>query len=170
VRKSSQDHSQLAGEVVVDLLDNDEYPSNIGHVAAVSDQQILVIRRDWHELTHFSLDVLELDDCNGIEYVEQRAWYRLLLGYVGLFSAVLLLGMLVLDGEPVTARTAPLIILLIALVSFGVRLVTSTRRHLLRFDMPGEVLDWRSPAIDFESKAAAARSVRDIAEARGLLR
>ena len=39
MRKSSQDHSALAGKVVVDLLDNDEYPSNIGHVAAMSDQQ-----------------------------------------------------------------------------------------------------------------------------------
>ena len=170
MRKSSQDHSKLAGEVVVDLLDNDEYPSNIGHVAAVSDRQILVIRRDWHELTHFSLDVLELAECKGIEYVEQRAWYRLVLGYLGLFSAVLLLAMLVLGGEPVTAKTAPLVIALIALVSFGVRLVTSTRRHLIRFHMPGEILDWRSPAIDFKSKSAAARSVREIAAERGLLR
>ena len=90
--------------------------------------------------------------------------------YLGLVAAVLLLGMLVFGGEPVTARTAPLVIALIALVSFGVRLVTSTRRHLIRFDMAGEVLDWRSPAIDFKSKSAAARSVREIAEERGLLR
>ena len=170
MRKSTQDHSDLEGEFVVDLLDKDEYASNLGHVAAISDRQLLVVRRDWHELTHFRLDVLEMDDCRGIAYIEQRAWYRIVLGVAGLLGAVLVLGLLVFGDEPVNARTAPVIVLLVALVSFGVRLVTSTRRHLIRFDMPDETLDWRSSAIDFKSKLAAATAVRDFARERGVLR
>ena len=64
----------------------------------------------------------------------------------------------------------PVIVFLVALVSFGLRLSTSTRRHLIRFDLPGEVLDWRSPAIDFKSKAGAAEAVRKLARERDLLR
>lgn len=170
MRKSTQDHSDLEGEFVIDLLGKDEYASNLGHVAAVSDRQMLVVRRDWHELTHFRLDVLEMADCRGIEYVEQRAWHRLVLGVVSLIGAVLILGLLVVGQEPVDARMAPVIVFLVALVSLGVRLTTSTHRHLIRFDMPGEVLDWRSPAIDFKSKSGVAKAVRELARERGLLR
>jgi hypothetical protein len=170
MRKSTQDHSDLEGAFVVDLLEKDEYASNLGHVAAVSDRQILAIRGDWHELTHFRLDVLEMSDCRGIEYVEQRAWYRVVLGIVSLIGAASVLGFLVFGGEPVDARTAPVVVVLVALISLGVRLVTSTRRHLLRFELPGEILDWRSTPINFESRTAAAIAVRDFARERGLLR
>jgi hypothetical protein len=170
VRKSSQDHTALAGAFVITLLDNDEYASNIGHVAAVSDRQLLVLRRDWHELTHFRLDVLDMDDCRGIRYRERRAWGRLVLGYAALVAAGILLLVLAFGSGGMSARTAPAIVAAVALVSFGVRLVTSTRRHVIHFEMPGETLDWRSPAIDFKSKSGAAGAVRDYAERRGILR
>jgi hypothetical protein len=170
MHKTSQDHSGIEGELVVNLLDKQEYPSNIGHVAAVSDRQILVLRRDWHELTHFRLDVLEMADCRAIEYREQRVWYRILLGYACLFAAVALLVLLVAGDGELSAQAAPAVIALVALVAFGVRFGTSTRRHVIRFDMPDEMLDWRSPAIDFKLKSEAASAVREQARNRGILR
>jgi len=169
MHKNSQDHSEIEGENIANLLDKDEYPGNIGHVAAVSDRQILVLRRDWHELTHFRMDVLEMADCRGIEYREQRVWYRVLLGYGCLVAAVAMLVLLVTRDE-LTAQMAPAVIALVALVSFGVRFVTSTYRHVIRFDMPDEMLNWRSPAIDFKSKSEAAAAVREHAKRRGILR
>jgi hypothetical protein len=170
MRKTTQDHTGLDGELVANLLDKEEYPSNIGHVAAVSDREILVLRRDWHELTHFRLDVLDMDDCRGIEYREQRVWYRILLGYACLVAAAALLVLLIAGDGDLSAQMAPAIIALVALVSFGVRFVTSTQRHVIRFDMPDETLDWRSPAIDFKSKSEAAGAVREHARSRGILR
>jgi len=156
--------------MIANLLEKEEYPSNIGHVAAVSDRQLLVLRRDWHELTHFRLDVLDMADCSAIEYRQQRAWYRILLGYACLVTAALLLLLLVRAEAGVSPQMAPAIIALVALLSFGVRFVTSTRRHLIRFEMPGEILDWRSPAIDFKLKSDAAIAVCEHARNRGILR
>ena len=67
--------SKIEGESVVVLLDQDEYPSHIGNVAAVSDEHIRVLKRDMNELVHFSLEHLDADDCRAIEYHEETAYY-----------------------------------------------------------------------------------------------
>jgi len=161
---------ELEGQFVAELLDIGEYPSNIGEVAALSDRQLLVIRRDWHELTHFRLEPLDITGCSFIDYRRETAWYRVLAA-AACFGAALVAAWLLVTGwggDP--ARITPLIIGMIALTSFGVRLVTSTHRHVIRFEMPGETLTWRSPAIDFKEKAGAAQAVREFARSRGILR
>ena len=64
----------------------------------------------------------------------------------------------------------PLIIGMIMFVTFGVRFATSTQRHLIRFEMPDEVLEWESPPIDFKSKAEEAVAIREFAKQRGILK
>ena len=161
---------ELDGELVAALLELDEYASHIGGVAELSDRQLLVIRRDRHELTHFRLEKLDIGACRGIEYHRETAWYRVLAAAACFAGTAACAWSIVtgLGGDP--AKTTALTIGMIALVSFGVRLATSTHRHVIRFEMPGETLTWRSPAIDFKEKAGAAQAVREFARRRGILR
>jgi hypothetical protein len=71
--------------------------------------------------------------------------------------------------DEITTKGTPLIIGAIASVSLGARFITSTHRHVIRFEMPDETLVWRSPAIDFDSKREAARAVRVYARKQGSL-
>ena len=41
--------AEIGGNLIAVLLDLDECPSNVGEVAAVSDQQLMLIRRDRNE-------------------------------------------------------------------------------------------------------------------------
>lgn len=166
----SEHHVYLEGEPVAELLDQTEYPSNIGKVVAISDRQICFLRRDRHELTHFKLEYFEMRDCRAIEYQKETAYYRILVGILSFIAVAICMFMLVTNLESYTTEGAPLIIASVALASFGVRFITSTHRHILRFEMPDETLIWRSPAIDFKSKAGAAHAVRKFARERGILR
>lgn len=60
--------SKINGESFVVLIDQDEYPSHIGNVAAISDEHILFLKRDMSELTHFRLEHMDVSDCRAIEY------------------------------------------------------------------------------------------------------
>jgi hypothetical protein len=161
---------KLDGEPVAELLDQDEYASNVGNVAAISDRQICFLRRDWHELTHFKLEYFDVRDCRAIEYQKEMASYRILVGAACFIAALIFVFIIVTGLDEISGVSAPLIIAIIVLVSLGARFVTSTHRHIIRFEMPDETLIWRSPTIDFKSKAEAAHAVRDYARKRGILR
>ena len=161
---------KLDGELVAELLDQDEIPSNIGNVISISDRQICLLRRDRHELTHFKLEYFDVRDCRAIEYQIEIAYYRIFAGAVCFIAALFFASILVTDMDDFSAESAPLIIAVIGLIVFGIRFITSTHRHIIRFEMPDETLIWRSPAIDFKSKAEAAHAVRDYARKRGILR
>jgi hypothetical protein len=160
----------IDGKLIAILLDLDEYPSNVGEVAVVSDQQLMVIRRDRDELVGFKPAYLDVSDCRSIEYIRETAWYRIILAAIGLALAVVLAVMLFQSVGNSTDEITPLIIGTIMLVTFGIRFATSTHRHLIRFEMADEVLEWESPPIDFNSKAADARAVREFARSRGILK
>jgi len=164
------DTVNLDGELVALLLDQDEYASNVGNVAAISDRQICLLRRDRHELTHFKLEYFDVHDCHAIEYQKEMAYYRILAGAVCFVAAVIFLFMLVTGFDDISTESAPFIITAIALVALGVRFITSIHRHIINFEMPDEILTWRSPAIDFKSQAEAAHAVREYARKRGILR
>jgi len=166
----AENHMQLDGELIAELLDQDEYPSNVGEVAAISDKQICLLRRDWHELIHYRLDYLDVGECRAIEYRKDTAYYRLVAGGAFLIAAVVLVFMLVSDVDNFATEGAPLILAVVVLVSVGTRFVTSTHRHIIYFEMLDETLVWKSPAIDFASKADAAHAVREYARNRGILR
>ena len=68
--------------------------------------------------------------------------------------------MLLSDPDRVYTLSAPMIIVMISLAVIGIRFITSTHRNVVRFEMPDQTLTWRSPAIDFDSKADAALAVR----------
>ena len=160
----------IDGEVIAVLLDQDEYPSNVGNVAAISDRQIAYLMRDHDELVGYRLDYLDIADCVSIEYHQEEAWYRKILAgvfYLAAFSVAISFatGMI-----PFTNETQVFIVVVIALVTFAVRFTTSTHRHYIEFEMPERSLHWRSPAIDFKSKAGAAHAVRDYARSRGILK
>jgi hypothetical protein len=163
-------HIQLDGEMIAELLDQDEYPANIGEVAGISDRQICVLRRDWHELTHLRMEYLDVHDCHAIEYRKDTAYYRMAVGIACLVAAIGLVFTLAIGLVDFSTKGAPLIIGVVVLVSIGVRFLTSTHRHIILFAMPDEVLAWRSPAIDFKAKAGAAHAVREYARKRGILR
>jgi len=165
-----EDGIKLDGELVAELLDQDEIPSNIGNVISISDRQICLLRRDRHALTHFRLEYFDVRDCRAIEYRKETAYYRILAGAACFIAALIFMSMLVTDLDDFSAESAPLIIAAIGLVVFGIRFITSTHRHIIRFEMPDETLIWRSPAIDFKSKAEAAHAVREYARKRGILR
>jgi hypothetical protein len=166
-----QEHQiKIDGELVAELLDQDEYPSNVGEVAAISDRQICVLRRDWDELTHFRQEYLDVDDCRAIEYEKERSWYRTVGGAAFLIAAAVVALILLIGLDDFAAEGAPLIIGMIMLVTMGLRLIMSTHRHVIRFEMPDETLVWRAPPIDFKSKAGAAHAVREYARKRGILR
>jgi hypothetical protein len=159
----------LDGDVVAVLLDQDEYPSNVGNVAAVSDRQICLLRRDRHELINYRLEFFDMADCKAIGYENRPIYYRIVIA-IAFFIAAAVAAFLLATGETGNSSDpTPLIIGLIAFVTIGVRFVTSTHRHVISFEMPGEVLQWRSPAIDFKYKADAARAVCEFARQRGIL-
>lgn len=147
-----------------------EYPSNIGNVVAVSDRQICFLKRDVHELIHYRFEFFDTGDCKAIDYQDQMVYYRV-AGAVISFVIAAILAITLLSGSDGGAQDfRALVIGLIATLAFGARLVTSTHRHVINFEMPDEVLHWRSPAIDYKEKAEAAHAVREFARGRGILR
>lgn len=166
----NEDNVRIDGEKIAVLLDQDEYPSNIGEVVAVSDQQLCYLRKDKDELVGFKLEYLDIDQLRAVEYHQEEAWYRKILAGLFFLAAAAVALALATGIVPFNSESQALIILIIALVTFGVRFTTSTHRHYIRFDMPDRTFHWRSPAIDFKSKAAAANSVVEYAEGRGILR
>lgn len=163
-----ENRMQLEGNLVAELLDAEEHHSNIGNVAAVSDLEICFLRRTRHELVPFRLEYFDVNDCRAIEYGTETAWYRI-VGALASFAIALFLGVpMVIGINKITAESGPILGLAIGLITLGVRLVTSTHRHRLRFEMPEETLIWRSPAIDFDYKAEAAAAVRNYARTRGI--
>ena len=160
---------QLDGEFIAELLDQDEYPSNIGNVVAVSDQQICVLRRDWHELSHCRLEYLDMNDCRSIEYQSKAVYYRIVVGVAFFALAAFLIFTIAGSLPSLSPEEAPLVVALIGSVTFGIRFITSTHWHVIRFEMPDEVVAWRSPAIDYEAKVEAVAAVCDFARKRGIL-
>jgi len=163
-------HIKIEGNLVADLLDQDEFPSNVGSVAAVSDRELVVLRRDRNELTGFKLEYLDMDDCEAVDYQTQIAWYRIVVGVACFLAAATFLYLLAGTYTEAVEDRGTLIIAIVICATVGVRFITSIHRHVMHFEMPGETLTWRSPAIDFKSKAAAARAIRDYAGRKGLLR
>lgn len=160
---------EIKGELVAELLDQIEYHSNIENVAAISSEQICFLRRRHHELVPFAIEYLDVNDCKSVEYRQQTAYYRIIAAILFFTGAIAIAVMLALDPDRLSAENGPIIILAIGLVTFGIRFATSVHRHILTFRMPDETLTWRSPAIDFKSKAEAAHAVRDFARERGIL-
>lgn len=163
-------HINLDGTFVAELLDQDEYPSNIGSVAAVSDRQIVLLKRDKRELTNYRFEYTDIRDCRAISYKKETAYYRIAVGVTCFLAAAFFVFTLLSGVDDLVEQGAPLIIGGIAAVTIGIRFVTSTHRHVIRFEMPDEVLTWRSPAIDYDFKMTAAHAVREYARERGILK
>jgi hypothetical protein len=170
MEEASKHHVEIEGELIAELLDQMEYPSKVGNVAAVSDRQIILLKRDRKELINYRFEYYDMADCRSIAYHRETAWYRVLLGAACFVGVGVFVFMMLSDLDNFVDKATPLIIGSVACVSFGVRLVTSTHRHVLRFEMPAETLIWRSPAIDYDSKAEAAHAVRAFARERGILK
>jgi hypothetical protein len=163
-------HTKIEGELVAELLDQQEYHSNIENVAVVSSEQLCFLKRVHHEVVPFALEYLDMKDCRAIEYKRDTAYYRIVAAILCFGGAIVLAYLLATDPEPMAVENGPLIIMTIGLVTFGIRFSTSIHRHILRFHMPDQTLIWRSPAIDYKSKAEAAHAVREFARERGLLK
>lgn len=161
---------ELDGELVAELLDQGEYPSNIDNVAAISSREICFVRRARHKLIPFNIEYLNVCDCQAIEYLKDTAYYRIVAGIACFLMALIVAFNLATDPAGLSVDSGPLIIAIIALATFGIRFITSTHRHIMHFEMPDETLVWRSPAIDFKSKAEAAHAVCDFARQRGILK
>ncbi len=161
---------ELDGELVAVLLDQDEYPSNIGNVVAVSDRQICFLKRDIHELIHYRFEFYEIDNCKAIEYRDQMVYYRVVVAVVSFILTAILAFTLLTGSDGGAQDFRALVIGLIAVLTLGIRFITSTHRHVVNFEMTDEVLSWRSPAIDYREKAEAAHAIREFARQRGILR
>jgi len=120
---------KIDGEVIAILLDQGEYPANVGNVAAVSDQQIACLKRDHGALVGFKLEYLDVNECVAIEYHQEEAWYRKVFAALFFIGAAAIAIMMAIGFIPFNSETQALIILVIALVTFGVRFTTSTHRH-----------------------------------------
>ena len=166
----TDNRTDLEGNVIAILLDKEEYPSKVGNVAAISDQQILYLKRDRHELVNFRYEFFDIGDCKAIEYIDEMVYYRVVVAVLSIVLTVVLLFMLVTGLDGGSKDVTPFIIGPIASMTFFIRFITSTHRHVLYFEMPDQVLTWRSPAIDYKSKAEAAHAVREFARKRGILR
>ena len=161
---------ELEGKLVAVLLDQDEYPSNIGNVVAVSDRKICFLKRDVHELIHYRFEFYDMDDCKRIEYRDQIVYYRVVVAVVCLIVAAILAFTLFSGSDGGAQDFRALVIGLIAVSVIGVRFVTSTHRHVINFEMPDQVLHWRSPAIDYKERAEDAHAIREFARGHGILR
>ena len=170
MEEHQEHHIKIDGKLIAELLDQGEYPSNVGEVVAISDRQICLLRRDWDELTHFRLEYLDVNDCRAIEYEKETSWFRVVAGSAFLVAAAVVAFVLLMGLDDFTTEGAPFIIAMIMLFTMGYRLITSTYRHVIRFEMPDEMLVWRAPPIDFKFKAEAAHAVREYARSRGILR
>lgn len=162
--------TELEGETIAVLLDQEEYPSNVNNVAAISDRQICYVRKDRHELVNYRFEFFDMDDCEAIEYRDQPVYYRVVLAVIFFVLTAALAIAMALGYDFGAQDFRALIIGAIALLTFGFRFATSTHRHVINFEMPDQVLTWRSPPSDFNYKAPMAQAVRDFARERGLLR
>jgi len=165
----SKHHIELDGTLVAELLDQSEHPSNIGNVAAISDQQIVLLRRDKRELVNYRFEYFDVRDCHAIRYQKETAYYRIIVGAACFLAAAFFVFMLLAGVNDMVEQGGPLIIGTIASVTIGIRFVTSTHRHVIRFELPDQTLTWRSPAIDIKSRVTAAHAVREYARERGIL-
>ena len=75
----SKHHIELDGTLVAELLDQSEHPSNIGNVAAISDQQIVLLKREKRELVNYRFEYFNVRDCRAIRYQEETAYYRIIV-------------------------------------------------------------------------------------------
>ena len=93
--EDSQHHIELDGTLVAELLDQSEHPSNIGNVAAISDQQIALLRRDKRELVNYRFEYFDVRDCRAVRYQKETAYYRIAVGaacfLAGTFFIIMLL-------------------------------------------------------------------------------
>jgi hypothetical protein len=121
-------------------------------------------------LIHFRFEFYDMDDCNAIEYKDKMVYYRMAVAAVSFVLAAILTFTLLSGSDGGTQDFRALVIGLIAALAIGVRFVTSTHRHVINFEMPDQVLSWRSPATDYRFKAEAAHAVRDFARGRRILR
>ena len=80
----------VGGQLVAVSLDLDEYPSNAGEVAAISDQQLILIRWNRNELVGFKPACPNSPDCKRIESRGEMAWYRIVVIATGFQLAVVL--------------------------------------------------------------------------------
>ena len=92
------------------------------------------------------------------------------MGVTLLITALVLAISHIVRYAELSAESGPVIIVIVAFGSIGYRFITSIDRHVIRFEMPDKILIWRSPAIDFDSKAESAHAVREFARKRGILR
>ena len=166
----TDNETELEGNVVAILLDKEEFPSNVGNVAVVSDRQILLLKRDRHELVNYRYEIVDIDDCRAVEYIDQMVYYRVAVAVISFILTAVLAFMLVTGIDGGSQDITPFIIGPLATITFGIRFITSTHRHIINFEMPDKVLTWRSPAIDYKYKAEAAHAVREFARSRGILR
>ena len=97
-------------------------------------------------------------------------YYRAVIAVVGFIIAAILAFTLLSGSDGGAQDFRALVIGLIAVLTFGVRFITSIHRHVINFEMPDQVLHWRSPAIDYKERKEAAHAIRDFARKRGLLR
>ncbi len=162
--------AELEGEIVAVLLDKQEYPSNVDNVAAISDRQICFLKKDRHELVNYRIEFYDTDDCTVIEYRDEMVYYRIVVAIVSFITTAVLAFILATGSYGSSQEFPPLIVGLVATLTFGFRFITSTHRHVVNFEMPDRVLSWRSPAIDYRSRADAAHAVREFARERGILR
>ena len=109
-------------------------------------------------------------DCESIEYEDKPVYYQIVLGIACFIGAALAVYMLATGVTGVSEDPTPVIVALVAFLTIGIRFITSTHRHVIRFEMPDEMLKWRSPAIDYKYKAEAAHAVREFARKRGTFR
>jgi hypothetical protein len=77
MEKSSSNCEACDGEIVAILLDQDEYSSNVGSVAVVSDRQLCRLKHDRHELIHYRSESFDMADCAAIEYQDKMVYYRI---------------------------------------------------------------------------------------------
>ena len=89
----------IGGNLIAVLLDLDECPSNVGEVAAVSDQQLMLIRWDRNELVGFKHACLDIPDCKRIDYRAGIAWYRIVVIATGFALAAVLVVMPVMNAR-----------------------------------------------------------------------
>lgn len=131
---------ELEGELIAVLLDQDEYPSNIGNIVAVSDRQLCYLKRDVHALIHYRFEFHDINDCTAIEYRDQMVWYRVIGAVISCIIAAALAITLLSGSDGGAQDFRALVIGLIATLAFGARFITSTHRHVINFEMPDEVL------------------------------
>lgn len=155
-------------EFVAELVAEADALRHLGQVAAVTTEELKVIRRKFVSTKGWELGTHRLSDVEALEHADERPLSTLLTGAFLLVLGVGIVALLVLQWNELQAGTKVPVSAIGVTLLVGFRRAFSARRHRLVFKLrDGTTVWWASRPGEHALRAPAVANVLELARARG---